>query len=674
MVGRHRDGDRAKLFTRRMALLGAGKGVLIGALVGRMYYLQVIEADKYRTLSDENRINLRLLPPPRGRIMDRFGEPLAINQQNFRVLLISEKIQDQQATLDALSNIIPLTDYDRQRIAREIRRKRSFVPVTIRENLTWEEMASIQVNAPDLPGIVIDEGLARLYPYGADVAHVLGYVASVSENDLTGDPLLELPGFRIGKDGIEREADLPLRGKGGNSQVEVNALGRMIRELSRTDGQPGEDVVLTIDIRIQEAASKALGEESGTVVVMDCMTGEVLAMVSQPAYDPNAFNRGLTNEEWKTLTSSPKSPLANKPIAGQYAPGSTFKMVVAMAAYEAGVIKPEQTVNCPGHMTMGNARFHCWKKGGHGNMDMVGALKNSCDVYFYEVARRLGIDRIADMARRFGLGAPTGVGLPKEKGGLIPDRRWKQAVMGDVWHPGESLVAGIGQGYITATPLQLAVMTSRIANGGLGIKPILTKMQIDGDHLVPRTPPTPPDLGVSRTAIQLAKRGMWEVVNGSYGTAWRVKLPPEFGADMAGKTGTAQVRRISKSERDNGVIKNEDLPWERRDHALFVCFAPYESPRYVISVVVEHGGGGSAVAAPIAQKIMMECLKLDPVGHTKDRAPSHSPQQPQQQPQQTTAQQAQPQQQPASDTATPDDAPGSDDTPGGMDEDTQGTE
>lgn len=616
MVGRHRDGDRAKLFTRRVALLGAGKGVLIGALVGRMYYLQIIEADRYRTLAEENRINLRLLPPPRGRIMDRFGTPLAVNQQNFRVLLISEQTQDEQATLNALSTIIPLTDYDRQRIARDIRRKRSFVPVTVRENLTWDEMAAIQVNAPDLPGIVIDEGLARYYPHGADVAHVLGYVAVVSEKDLTGDPLLELPGFRIGKEGIERQDDLALRGKGGTSQVEVNALGRVIRELSREDGEPGADITLTLDMRLQEAAAKALGDQSGTVVVMDCMTGEVLAMASQPGYDPNAFNRGLTNEEWKALISNPKAPLTNKPIAGQYAPGSTFKMIVAMAAYESGVIKPEQTVYCPGYITLGNARFHCWKHGGHGKLDMVGALKNSCDVYFYEVARRLGIDRIADMARRFGLGSPTGIGLPGERAGLIPDRAWKQATLGDVWHAGESMVAGIGQGYITTTPLQLAQMVSRIANGGLEIHPTLTKQKVVDDHLEPRSHKPPKDMGVSHTAIDLAKRGMWEVINGSYGTAWRVRLPKEMG-QMAGKTGTAQVRRITKAEREAGVIKNEDLPWERRDHALFVCFAPYDAPRYAISVVIEHGGGGSAVAAPIAKQVMEACIRLDPVGKPK---------------------------------------------------------
>lgn len=621
MAGRHRDGDRAKLFTRRLAMLAAGKGTLIGALVARMYFLQIVEAEKYRTLADENRINLRLLPPPRGRIIDRFGEPIAVNHQNFRVMLITEQAQDIPATLDALATIIPLGDYERQRIFREIRRKRSFVPVTVRENLTWDEMSRILVNSPDLPGVIIDEGLARYYPFGADTAHVIGYVAAVSENDVTGDPLLELPGFRIGKAGVEKQFDLPLRGKGGTSQVEVNALGRMIRELDRQDGESGANVRLTIDMRLQEAAARALGEESGTCVVMDCMTGDVLAMASQPGYDPNVFNRGLSNDEWKELTSNPKSPLTNKPIAGQYAPGSTFKMVVALAALEAGVIKPEQTVFCDGSMELGNAKFHCWKKGGHGHMDMVNALKNSCDVYFYEIARRLGVDRIADMARRFGLGRPTGIDLPGERGGLIPDRIWKKKVMNDVWHAGETLVSGIGQGYITTTPLQLAVMTSRLANGGLAVTPRLTVDDLQGDRFVPRVAPNFPDIGIPRSQMQIVHRGMWEVVNGVFGTAWRTKLPEEMGVQMAGKTGTAQVRRISKSERDNGVIKNEELPWERRDHALFVSFAPYDAPRYVVVVVVEHGGGGSAVAAPIAREVMIEALKLDPARRSPDGLP-----------------------------------------------------
>lgn len=621
-----RDADLSKLFSRRLVLLGGAQTLMLSSLVGRMYYLQVVEAQRYHTLAEENRINLRLLPPPRGRIVDRFGVPLAINHQNFRVLIVSEQVKELDATLDRLGKIITLTEGDRHRVMRELKRKRRFVPVPVRENLTWEEMAAVQVNAPDLPGVQIDEGLARIYPLGENTSHILGYVSSVSEDDLanSSDPLLQLPGFRIGKAGVERQFDRVLRGKGGNTQVEVNAVGRVIRELSREEGESGAELALSIDTRLQQVAADAIGEESGTVVVMDVMTGEVLAMASQPAYDANAFTRGLTSEEWKNLVGNPKGPLANKPIAGQYAPGSTFKMIVALAALEAGVIRPEQTVSCPGHYELGNAKFHCWKKGGHGAVDMVNALKHSCDVYFYEVARRLGIDRIADMARRFGLGSVTGVDLPGEKGGLIPDRTWKRAVMNDVWHAGESLVAGIGQGYITATPLQLAVMTARIANGGLGVKPTLVRQSHRDPRLNLPDPKPPKDLGVVRQHLNIVQQGMWDVVNSPGGTAQRLKLPEDLG-QMAAKTGTAQVRRISKAERDTGVIKNEDLPWERRDHALFVCFAPYDNPRYAVSCVIEHGGGGSVVAGPIARKVIVETLKLDPARRAPETASAVRP-------------------------------------------------
>jgi penicillin-binding protein 2 len=606
-----RQGDRAKLFSRRAIALGAGKATLVAALAGRMYYLQVIESDRYKTLAEENRINIRLLPPPRGRLVDRFGVPLAINKQNFRVLIVREQTDNVDATLDALDRIVDLTERDRQRVFRELERKRGFVPVTVRENLSWDEMARIQVNAPDLPGVIIDEGLARSYPWGEDFAHVLGYVAAVSEDDLTGDPLLELPGFRIGKAGIEKEYDLALRGSGGTSQVEVNAVGRVIRELRREEGQPGAELPVTLDARLQRYTTEVLAEESASVVLMDVHTGEVLAMVSNPAYDPNAFNRGLSHKEWQALVSNDHAPLTNKPVGGQYAPGSTFKMVVALAALEAGVIKPENTVYCPGHMTLGNARFHCWKRWGHGSVDMIEALAQSCDVYFYEIAKRVGIDRIAEMSHRFGLGRPVDVGLPHERSGLIPTVAWKRATLDQPWHKGETLVAGIGQGYVLTTPLQLATMTARLASG-LAVKPVLTRHVVTDDgSLAPRPTPELEPLGVSKAHLDIVRRGMFQVVNGQTGSARRSALDIE-GVQMAGKTGTAQVRRITMSERQTGVLKNEELPWKYRDHALFVSFAPADNPRYACAVVVEHGGGGSTVAAPIAKKVMEECLRLDP--------------------------------------------------------------
>lgn len=599
----HRDAERQKLFTRRMAILAGGKLVLFSALVGRMYYLQVIESERYQTLADENRINLRLLPPPRGRIVDRYGLPMAINQQNYRVLVVPEQARDVEATLEALASLVPVTEADRRRILREVRRRRRFVPVTVRENLSWEEVARIEVNAPDLPGVSIDVGQTRYYPYGGDTAHILGYVAAVSEKELSGDPLLELPGFRIGKAGVEKAHDLALRGIGGSSQVEVNAFGRVIRELSRQEGQPGAEVTLTIDLELQRYVSQRLGDESASAVVLDIRNGDILALASTPSFDPNAFNRGLTAEEWRSLITNPRAPLINKPIAGLYAPGSTFKMVVALAALERSVITPKQRVFCPGFLQLGDARFHCWKKGGHGSVDLHAGISQSCDVYFYELARRVGVDRIAQMAQRFGLGENLGLDLPGEQVGLIPTRKWKFAATGTPWQGGETLIAGIGQGYMLVTPMQLAVMTARLANGGHAVQPRVTRgvRGAGNDGGAPGTPFK--SLGLNLQHLELVRAATDAVCNEPTGTAFRARIK-ERGFEMGGKTGTSQVRRITKAERDHGVRKNEDLPWKERDHALFVGYAPLSAPRYAVAVVVEHGGGGAAKAAPIARDIL----------------------------------------------------------------------
>ncbi|MCW8836279.1 MAG: penicillin-binding protein 2 [Rhodospirillales bacterium] len=606
----HRDSDRFKLFSRRAALLGGGQALLLSGLVARMYYLQVVESDRYKTLADENRINFRLLPPPRGRILDRNGLHLAVNQQNYRVVLIREQTPDIAKTLQALGALIRISKSDQKRILREVKRKRSFVPVTVRENLTWEEVARIEVNTPDLPGVMIDVGQSRNYPDGADMAHVLGYVAAVSEAELTGDPLLELPGFRIGKAGVEKVHDLALRGSGGTSQIEVNALGRVIREISRREGEPGADVHLSIEKDIQKAASIRMGEESASAVVMDIHTGEVLALASTPSFDPNAFDKGLSAEDWRALTNNPRAPFSNKAIAGQYSPGSTFKMVVALAALEKGVISPSQRVFCQGHTELGDAKFHCWKRDGHGLMDMSAAISQSCDVYFYEIARRTGIERIASMARRFGMGETLNLDLPGESKGLVPDPAWKRATVGGPWHPGETLLAGIGQGYILTTPLQLAVMMSRLVNGGRAVFPRLTHSVTGVPEDVPRE--TPDNLGVNPAYLKIIRDAMAAVVNDPSGTAYRSRIDTP-GMTIGGKTGTSQVRRISRAEREVGVVKNEDLPWEQRDHALFVGYGPIESPRYAISVVVEHGGSGSRAAAPVARDILREVIRRDPV-------------------------------------------------------------
>jgi penicillin-binding protein 2 len=620
----NRDTERQKIFTRRAVLLAGGKLALFAAMAGRLYYLQVVESEKYKTLADENRINLRLLPPPRGRILDRNGLPLAVNQQNYQLVLIPEQTDDMEATLDALAKIVPVGVNDRRRILREAKRKRRFVPITVRENLEWTEVAQIEVNAPDLPGVMIDVGRSRSYPAGTVAAHVLGYVGAVTEREMTTEPLLQVPGFRVGRAGMERVHDAVLRGEGGSSQVEVNAFGRVIRELSRDEGDPGSDVRLTIDLNLQRYATERLGEESASAVVLNIHNGEILASVSNPSFDPNAFNRGLTSAEWRTLATAQRAPLINKVFAGRYAPGSTYKMIVALAALERGIITPDTRVFCPGHLTFGDAKFHCWQKRGHGSLDVLEAITRSCDVFFYEVARRTGIDAIGAMARRFGLGSPVGLDLPGEEAGLVPSPEWKRAVLGDVWHRGETLISGIGQGYLLTTPLQLAVMTAQLANGGRAIRPRLTRSIGPNEPANDDRPADGPSLGLSPGSLALMKRAMEQVVNVPHGTAFRARIK-SAGFEMAGKTGTVQVRRISRAEREAGIRKTEDIPWAERDHALFVGYAPMHAPRLAVAVVVEHGGGGSAVAAPIAADILLEAQKAlaprDPASQVSDASP-----------------------------------------------------
>jgi len=612
----HRDLDRYRMIARRTLVLGGMKVGLLGLLVGRLYYLQVIEAERFRMLADENRISLRLVMPTRGIIVDRFGVPLAVNEQNFRVTAIPEQTRSIEAALDKLAQIITLTDTDRRRILRDCQRKRPFVPVAIKDNVTWEQMARLEVNTPELPGVQIEVGELRQYPFAEATAHILGYVGAVAEAELTGDPVLALPGFRIGKGGIEKQHEKELRGVAGTIQLEVNSVGRVIRELERTDGQPGREITLTIDLELQKYAQNRLAQEqSAAAVLIDVHTGGIYALASAPGYDPNQFSSGIDAQTWRELITNPVSPLTNKTTAGEYAPGSTFKMMVGLAALEAGTVSQFYTAYCPGFMTLGDHRFHCWKKGGHGAVALADAIEQSCDVYFYDLARRVGVDRIAQMCQRFGLGGRLGVDLPAERPGLIPTRAWKQARYGRPWQPGETLVAGIGQGYVLATPLQLAVMTARLCNGGFAVKPHLTK------HIRQGSPEQTvwPSIGVRKLHLDLIVDAMTRVTMSPRGTAHKARIM-EPGFEMGGKTGTSQVRRISVAERSTGVKKNQDRPWRERDHALFVGFAPIQAPRYATAVIVEHGGGGSAIAAPIARDLLLECQRRDPTRTTRETA------------------------------------------------------
>ena len=604
--------SQQKVFSRRVAMLGGLQALMVTSLAGRLYYLQVIEGEKYRLLSDENRINHRMLFPPRGLIVDRFGIAMATNSPSYRAILVAEQTPNLKATLEAFSAIVPLSERDIAKAMKERQHTQDFKPITVKDDLTWEDVNAVELNLPDLPGISIEIDQKRVYPFGGITSHILGYVAVPNEKDVErdADPLLKQPGFRIGKNGLERQYDSALRGGAGESQLEVNSFGRVIRELARQEGQPGGDLVTTLDIGLHQFAHQRLSSElAGAAAVMDVYTGDLLALVSTPSYDPTAFYRGLTTDEWQELSNDIYGPLTNKAVAGQYAPGSTFKMMTALAALRAG-ISPNDHVYCSGVTVLGSARFHCWKREGHGALDMTNALKFSCDCYFYEMARRAGIDRIAETARMFGLGNLEGLDLPGEKPGLIPDSQWKKATFGDIWHPGETLVAGIGQGFITATPLQLCVMAARIANGGYAVKPRLVRRITDESQNDEGTPVFP-SLEVAPDQLKVLRTGMDMVSNTERGTAFRSRIDIP-GMELAGKTGTSQVRRITMAERARGVLKNDELPWDRRDHALFVAFAPVHAPRYACSVVVEHGGGGSAVAAPIARDILIECQRRDP--------------------------------------------------------------
>lgn len=603
----HQEADRQRSFTRRALVLGAAQAGMFGLLGARLYQLQIEEAETYALMAEENRVNQRLIIPPRGRIFDRAGRPIARNVPTYRVRIVREQTADVRGTLEALAELVPLSPSRIEEVVARSRALRPFMPVSVWEDLSWEEVSRIALAAPSLPGVVLDSRLHRDYPYGGILAHVLGYVGpvTVEEQRTDLDPLLQMPEFRIGKSGIEKSYDTLLRGRAGYKRVEVNAIGREIRELTREDGEAGQDLQLSLDLELQSFVYERLSSElSASAVVLDVDTGAVLALGSVPTFDPEAFNGNLSRAQWREWRDNARTPLVNKCIRGRYPPGSTFKMITALAALEAGLVTPQFEAWCPGHMKLGRARFHCWKEGGHGHIALKQAMAQSCDVYFYEVAKRVGVDAIAEMARRFGLGDSLGIDLPGEQAGLIPTRQWKEEAIGEPWQQGETLVAGIGQGYVLTTPLQLAVMTARLCNGARAVVPWFVRR---ADMARPAAISIEPD------ALEAVLDSMFEVVNGRRGTARRSALERQDVA-MAGKTGTSQVRRITRAERAAGLHKKKDRPWKERDHALFVCYAPFEAPRYAVSVIVEHGRSGSRAAAPIARDIVTRALDLDPVG------------------------------------------------------------
>ena len=598
--------DQARKVNRRALLMGGGMAAMMAVLGARMRFLGVEQADEFRLLAEENRINIRLIPPARGLILDRNGKLIAGNEQNYRVVITREGAGDVDLVLNRLSHVIPITKAEMDRIMADIKKNSSFVPITVADRLDWDQFAKIALNAPALPGVSPEVGLSRIYPRDRDFAHMVGYVGPVSERDLEGienpDPLLQIPKFQIGKIGVERWMEQDLRGRAGNKRIEVNAVGRVMRELERTEGIPGRDLRLTIDADVQNFVQARMGIESAACVVMDVNNGDLIAAVSSPSFDPNLFVRGISQTDYSGLLENDHRPLANKVVQGVYPPGSTFKMVTALAALEAGVIDLETRVRCPGYLEYGNTRFHCWKRGGHGSVNLARGLAESCDVYFYDIAQRVGIDKIAEMGRRLGLGIRHDMPLSAIAEGIMPDKAWKMDRHKQEWRIGDTINASIGQGYVLTSPLQLAVMTARIASGRAVVPRIVR--QVDADAL-PVTEPAA--LGIDGSMLRAVRDGMIGVVNTSAGTGYGSRIADEAML-MAGKSGTSQVRNISASERADGVVANTDLPWNRRDHALFVCYGPATAPRYAVSVVVEHGGGGSTVAAPIARDALLRAL------------------------------------------------------------------
>ncbi|RUS59449.1 penicillin-binding protein 2 [Pseudorhodobacter sp. E13] len=597
--------ESARKITRRGLFLGGSMAAVVAVLGARMRHMQVDQADEFRLLAEDNRISIRLVPPARGQIYDRNGKLIAGNEQNYRVVISRDDAGNVEDVLNRLSGILPISDEDFERALKEARR-RSPLPIIVADRLTWDDVSKVAINAPALPGVSPEVGLSRTYPRDTDFAHVVGYVGPVSDRDLEKleepDPLLQTPKFQIGKIGVETWMEDALRGKAGSRRVEVNAVGRVMRELGRQEGDAGADIRLTIDADVQNYVQARLGEESAAAVVMDVQNGDLLAIVSSPSFDPNLFVRGISHTDYNALTENDHRPLANKSVQGAYPPGSTFKMVTALAALEAGVINTSSSVSCPGHYEVGGRRFHCWKRGGHGRVALDRALSESCDVYFYDIAMKVGIDKIAEMGRKLGLGIRHDIPMSAITEGLMPDKAWKKERYQQDWRIGDTVNASIGQGYVLTSPLQLAVMTARLASGR-AISPRLIHSIADQ----PAAVDPGAELGLDPQFLQAVHQGMYAVSNNQRGTAYSSRIDDK-SLKMAGKTGTSQVRNISAAERARGVISNADLPWNRRDHALFVAFAPYDNPRYAVSVVVEHGGGGSTAAAPIGRDILLRAM------------------------------------------------------------------
>ncbi|MFT6346661.1 MAG: penicillin-binding protein 2 [Myxococcota bacterium] len=596
-----RDFRKNKLFTRRAAMVSGVQISLFSVLVARLGYLQIFSHKEYSTKSDRNRIKPLIDPAPRGLIADRNSKALTDNIPNYRLFLYTENKSRIKNTVEKITQILNLSPQNQEIILSRIKNARRRSVISIIDSLSWDDVARIESNHHKLDGVSIESGTLRSYPDPFAIAHLVGYVSLPTQKDSSNQEqgLFLHPDFRIGKSGIERSFDEFLRGKFGIRYVEVNAFGTPIRNLSQKEATQGEELSLTIDLDLQKFTTKRLEGLTASAVVIDVKSGEILSMVSSPSFDPNKFVEGISQDYWQELRQNPRKPLNNKPISAIYPPGSTFKLMVTIAALESG-FDPEKKVNCNGRYRYGNRTFHCWEKHGHGKLNMSDAIKHSCNIYFYDIAKELDIDKITEVAKRFGYGTAFDVSLFGVGSGNLPSNAWKKKVFHQPWVGGDTLNSAIGQGFVLATPLQLAVSTARLANGGIAINPHLVKPKKDlGKPEISQKTPI-----AKKEHIDFVLEGMRRVINEKGGTAYGKKVRTK-GFEISGKTGTSQVVSKRESEMTDSQIE------KHKNHAIFVGLAPVHDPKYAVSIVVEHGGGGSATAAPIGRDILLEVQKIN---------------------------------------------------------------
>lgn len=594
--------EKAHVIVVRTVILVVFLICISALLIGRLFYLQIMQGDRFLALAEKNRTAIRFVIPERGKIYDRNGVVLADNHKAFQAVLIKEQTDDYKKTIANFKKLVPLEEEEETRILKESKYKRAFMPVQVKDNLTKEQMVLLQLNAPRLPGIQIEETMLRRYPQKELNAHLIGYVSLLNEKDTSvEEKWFDMAGYRIGRTGLEQTLEQRLRGKPGFKKTEVNAMGRTVDLMDEEKAVSGEDIYLTVDNRLQKVAMDAMKNESGVVILVNVQNGEILSFVSAPSFDPNIFLAPISQKKWNSLMNNQKKPLQNKGLFGAYSPGSIFKLIVGLAGLESGVITPNKRVYCSGVTNLGNQKFHCWKKEGHGALTLQEALRHSCDVYFYEMAQKIGEEAIIATAKKFGFGQAVQTELISDKTGLLPSPEWKASVRQDTWRMGDTLNLSIGQGFLLTTPLQLVRAVAAIANGGY----------LPDLHFVQKEiQPTKEKVFSDGAMLKLIRAGMYDVVNHENGTAYNSRFNLN-GLKMAGKTATTQVRRISLKEREEGIKKQKDMAWESRDHALFAAYAPTDKPKYAVIVVVEHGGGGSSAAAPVASKVLKEALRLD---------------------------------------------------------------